>query len=79
MRNLWYGIEKSRFWNLEVELWRKYQSCGTIEEGTEKRVTKYIKMFIGASCDIGFLCSNMPVEAKKEIYDMESKNQDFET
>ena len=36
-------------------------------------------MFIPGSCDIGFLCSNMRIEANNTCYDMELKNQDFET
>ena len=36
-------------------------------------------MFIPGSCDIGFLCSNMQIEANNASYDMELKNQDFET
>ena len=38
-----------------------------------------MKMFIPGSCDIGFLCSNMRNEANNASYDMELKNQDFET
>ena len=36
-------------------------------------------MFIPGLCDIGFLCSNMRIEANNASYDMEYKNQDFET
>ena len=36
-------------------------------------------MFIPGSCDIGFLCSNMRIEANNARYDMELKNQDFVT
>ena len=36
-------------------------------------------MFIPGPCDIGFLCSNMRFEANNASYDMELKNQDFET
>ena len=36
-------------------------------------------MFIPVSCDIGFLCSNMRIEANYASYDTELKNQDFET
>ena len=36
-------------------------------------------MFIGGSCDIGFLCSNMRIEAYGASYHMEFKNSDFET
>ena len=36
-------------------------------------------MFIPGSCDIGFLCWNMQIEANNASYDMELKNQDFET
>ena len=35
-------------------------------------------MFIPGSCDIGFLCSNMRIEANNASYDMDLKNQDFE-
>ena len=35
-------------------------------------------MFIPGSCDIGFLRSNMRIEAHNASYDMELKNQDFE-
>ena len=31
------------------------------------------------SCDIGFLCSNLRIEARNASYDIELKNQDFET
>ena len=40
---------------------------------------EYIKMFIPGACDIGFLCSNMRIEANNASYYMELKNQDFET
>ena len=36
-------------------------------------------MFIPGSCDIGFLRSNMRIEANNARYDIELKNQDFET
>ena len=36
-------------------------------------------MFIAGLCDIGFLRSNMRIEATNASYDMELKNQDFET
>ena len=36
-------------------------------------------MFIPGSCDIGFLCSNMRIEANNASYNMELKNHDFET
>ena len=36
-------------------------------------------MFIPSSCDIGFLCSNMRIKANNVSYDIELKNQDFET
>ena len=36
-------------------------------------------MFIPGPCDIGFQCSNMRIEANKATYDMELKNQAFET
>ena len=36
-------------------------------------------MFIPGPCDIGFLCSNMRIEANKACYDMEFKNQGFKT
>ena len=36
-------------------------------------------MFILGSCDIGFLDSNMRIEAHNDSYDMQWKNQDFET
>ena len=36
-------------------------------------------MVIRGSCDIGFLCSNMRIEANKASYDIELKNRDFET
>ena len=43
------------------------------------RASRKIKMFIPGECDIGFLCSNMRIEATNASYDMELKNQDFET
>ena len=36
-------------------------------------------MFIGGSCDIGYLCSNMGIQAYGASYHMEIKNKDFET
>ena len=36
-------------------------------------------MFIPGPCDIGFLCSNMRIEANNSTYDMELKNHDSET
>ena len=36
-------------------------------------------MFISGSCYIGFLCSNVRIEVDNVSYDMELKNQDFET
>ena len=36
-------------------------------------------MFIPGSCDIGFLCSNMRIEAHNVSYDIKLKNPDFET
>ena len=36
-------------------------------------------MFIPGSCDIGFLCSNMRIEANNASYDMELKNKDLKT
>ena len=44
-----------------------------------RRAREQIKMFIPGSCDIGFLCSNMRIEANNASYDIELKNQDFET
>ena len=43
------------------------------------RGLEQIKMFIPGSYDIGFLCSNMRIEANNASYDMELKNQEFET
>ena len=36
-------------------------------------------MFIASSCNIGFERSNMQIEASNARYDIELKNQDFET
>ena len=36
-------------------------------------------MFTPGSCDTGFLCSNMRIEANNAISNMELKNQDFVT
>ena len=36
-------------------------------------------MFIGGSCDIGFLCSDMRIEANNANYNIELKHRDFET
>ena len=36
-------------------------------------------MVIPGLCDIGFLCSNMRIEANNASYDIELKNEDFET
>ena len=36
-------------------------------------------MFIAGSCAIGFQCSKMRIEANNTSYDIQSKNQDFET
>ena len=38
-----------------------------------------MKMFISSTSNIGGLCPNMRIEANKASYDMELKNQDFET
>ena len=35
-------------------------------------------MFIPGSCEIGFLCSNMRIEANNASYHIELENQDFE-
>ena len=35
-------------------------------------------MFIRGSCDIGFLCSNMRIEARNASYDMKLKTQELE-
>ena len=32
-----------------------------------------------ARCDIGFWCSNMRIESNNASYDIELKNEDFET
>ena len=44
-----------------------------------RRARQYIKMFIPGPCDIGFLCSNMRIEANNATSNMELKNHDFET
>ena len=44
-----------------------------------RRARESIKIFIPRSCDIGFLCSNMRIEASNASYAIEVKNQDFET
>ena len=36
-------------------------------------------MVIPTSCDIGFLCSSMRIEANNVSYDMKLRNQDLET
>jgi hypothetical protein len=36
-------------------------------------------MFILGSCPIGFFCSKIRIEANNASYDMQFKNQDFET
>ena len=36
-------------------------------------------MFIPGPCDIGFLCSNIRIDSNNATYNMELKNQDFET
>ena len=38
-----------------------------------------MKMFIPSLCDIVFLCPIMRMEANNASYDMELKNEDFET
>ena len=38
-----------------------------------------MKMVIDGSCDIGFSCLNMQSEGKEVVYNIELKNQDFET
>ena len=43
------------------------------------RARKQIKKFITSWYDIGFLFSNMPIEANGIIYDMELKKLDFQT
>ena len=44
-----------------------------------RRASDQIKMVIPASCDIGFLCSNMRNEANNASYYIELKNREFET
>ena len=44
-----------------------------------RRARQYIRMFIPGPCDIGFLCSNMRIEANNASSDMEYENKDFET
>jgi hypothetical protein len=44
-----------------------------------RRASSQIKIFIRGSCDIGFSCSNIRIETDNATYDMELKNQDFET
>ena len=44
-----------------------------------RRARESIIMFILGSCDIGFLCSNMRIEANNASDDIELKNQVFET
>ena len=36
-------------------------------------------MFIDGSCDIGFLSLNIRIEGNESSYDMDLKNDDFET
>ena len=36
-------------------------------------------MVIPSPCDIGILCSNIPIEGNNATYDIELENQDFET
>ena len=43
-----------------------------------RRARAQIKMFIPGSCAIGFLCSNMRIEANNASYVIVFKNQDFE-
>ena len=43
-----------------------------------RRAHESIKMFIPGSCDIGFLCSNMRIEANNASYAIKLKNQEFE-
>ena len=38
-----------------------------------------MKMIIDGSCDIGFWCLNMRIEGKEVGYNMQLKNQVFET
>ena len=44
-----------------------------------RRAHDSIKIFIPGSSDIGYLCSNMRIEANDAPYNMELKNHDFET
>ena len=44
-----------------------------------RRARESIIMFIPGSCAIGFLCSNMHIEANNASYDIELKNRDFKT
>ena len=44
-----------------------------------RRAREQIKMFIPGSGDIGFLCTNMRIEPNNASYNIELKNQDFET
>ena len=43
------------------------------------RACDKIKKFIASSCDNGFLCSNMRIEANRPWSDMELQNSDFLT
>ena len=43
------------------------------------RAREKIKIFIASSYDIGFLCSNMGIEAKEGCSDMQLKKLDFQS
>ena len=38
-----------------------------------------MKIVIDGSCDIGFWCLNLRIKGKEVVYNIEWKNQDFET
>ena len=56
-------------------IWNK----NTTKKGAHTRARKEMTKFITGSYDIGFLCSNMRIEATRAIYDMELKKLDFRT
>ena len=45
-----------------------------VDDDVEKRARVNEKMFIPRSCNIGFLCWNMRIEANNASYNMELKN-----
>ena len=67
--------------DIETQRWSYEENTKVVRQlrKAHTRARDENKMLIGTSCDIGFLCSNMRIEALRASYLMEFKNKDFET